>query len=297
MADVRNHRHHGLGATIIVYEKHTDVCVWVGPRNAVRKAHKAYSEFVVQHQDGLALWKNNTPVRDFEPGEEPPLDFEDQGEKAFGYLRAPPRDTDPHTDSRQIGDWLQIENPDLILYAPPGESMLWTLSPILDKRRNVGMHLHGHQFLADTMVDPERNAEGVESLQNPSYSRIHETRVSDFKGDWCYRSSALFQMGGHGLWGILRVDPHAANFDTCYATPEGERIDLLYNPPVPRPKPSPSDCDLEAATYLTLHCPHLSILLEHCYTCYREPGIEVLICDGFSPEQVKQQRYSAIPLF
>ena len=103
------------------------------------------------------------------------------------------------------------------------------LSP--DKRRNVGMHLHGHQFLADTMVDPERNAEGVESLQNPSYSRIHETRVSDFKGDWCYRSSALFQMGGHGLWGILRVDPHAANFDTCYATPEGERIDLLYNPP------------------------------------------------------------------
>jgi hypothetical protein len=69
----------------------------------------------------------------------------------------------------------------------------------------------------------------------------------------------------------------------------------------PSPSPSPSagdeDCELEGGKYVQFHCPYESILMEHCYKCFVPRGeSEVIICDGWSQEDVYEQCTTSYPL-
>eukprot|EP00670_Eutreptiella_braarudii_P006829 CAMPEP_0174284150 /NCGR_PEP_ID=MMETSP0809-20121228/4885_1 /TAXON_ID=73025 ORGANISM="Eutreptiella gymnastica-like, Strain CCMP1594" /NCGR_SAMPLE_ID=MMETSP0809 /ASSEMBLY_ACC=CAM_ASM_000658 /LENGTH=325 /DNA_ID=CAMNT_0015379501 /DNA_START=27 /DNA_END=1004 /DNA_ORIENTATION=- len=69
--------------------------------------------------------------------------------------------------------------------------------------------------------------------------------------------------------------------------------------PAPSPEASPSpdpDCDLGPGHKLDYLCPYLSVLMEHCYSCYHETHGEVIICDGWSEDDVKAQCDSPVPL-
>lgn len=62
----------------------------------------------------------------------------------------------------------------------------------------------------------------------------------------------------------------------------------------PTPSPSPSDCT--DGTVVLIDCPYLSILMEHCYQCFQPPALEVMVCDGWDEEAVRQQCNSGEPI-
>ena len=35
-----------------------------------------------------------------------------------------------------------------------------------------------------------------------------------------------------------------------------------------------------------MNCPYLSVVMEHCYECYRKAAESVIICDGWSEDDV-----------
>ena len=56
------------------------------------------------------------------------------------------------------------------------------------------------------------------------------------------------------------------------------------------------DCDLGSGTVKHVVCPYEDILMEHCYRCYHN-AFEVVVCDGWSEDQVRAQCNSPVPLF
>jgi len=52
------------------------------------------------------------------------------------------------------------------------------------------------------------------------------------------------------------------------------------------------DCLLEGGMEVTLHCPYEDVLMEHCYKCYDFTYGEVILCDGWSSEDIWAQCYS-----
>uniref|UniRef100_A0A7S4LA13 Chitin-binding type-2 domain-containing protein n=1 Tax=Eutreptiella gymnastica TaxID=73025 RepID=A0A7S4LA13_9EUGL len=66
---------------------------------------------------------------------------------------------------------------------------------------------------------------------------------------------------------------------------------------IPSPSPSPDDCEIEeGGRMITFYCPYESILMEHCYRCYQSPDIEVIHCDGWSEQEIRDQCESSVPL-
>ena len=170
---------------------------------------------------------------DLSPADGINVDFEDQGSKAMSYKRAIPRDApfpvEPMRDallvqglppgvtlSREIDNWLLIFNPEMIFLVRPGANMHWAIIGGLDKRRNQGMHIHGHASDAGTPITRHIFKEAIDALPAPLYLRMHTFHVTPYPGDWCYRSNVVFTMAGHGLWGIVRVDPHGLSHDDCF---------------------------------------------------------------------------------
>ena len=70
------------------------------------------------------------------------------------------------------------------------------------------------------------------------------------------------------------------------------------------PSPSPdTDCDLEeSGAFVTMLCPYESLLLEDCYKCFTPLATEVIICHGWTEDEIRAQcesptrlRSSALP--
>ena len=45
-----------------------------------------------------------------------------------------------------------------------------------------------------------------------------------------------------------------------------------------------------------LHCPYESVLMEHCYKCFDVSSGEVILCPGWTEEDIWEQCYSPVPL-
>jgi hypothetical protein len=74
------------------------------------------------------------------------------------------------------------------------------------------------------------------------------------------------------------------------------RIEVRLCPDAsPSPSASP-DCILEDGDKVTLHCPYETILMEHCYKCFDGSTQEVVVCPGWSKEDIWEQCYSPVPL-
>jgi len=68
--------------------------------------------------------------------------------------------------------------------------------------------------------------------------------------------------------------------------------------PVPSPSPIPDDQDCETGPgyHVSIMCPYESILMEHCYRCFHPDSGEMVICDGWSEEDLRAQCNNPVPI-
>ena len=225
MADVRNHRHHGLIGALIVepadaipvyvaegkntaygqslqlaFSQHSEDA-WDGPRATVMATVNGqstqYEEAVLLLQDGLRHFIGgdlNQPVPDepLPPGETE-VDHEDQGQKGFNYRSEP------------IEKYLNDPTPATPIFRVPANV-------------DVRLHLIGagdkprqHSFTVHGVAWPEHKHLGAASPRVASESAISNgtARLYEFKvgaaADYAYRNGVLKWAVPQGLWGVLRV--------------------------------------------------------------------------------------------
>ena len=58
------------------------------------------------------------------------------------------------------------------------------------------------------------------------------------------------------------------------------------------------DCDERppGGHLLSIPCPYLSLVMEHCYSCFAESGIEEIHCEGWTDDDIRRQCESPTPL-
>ena len=54
--------------------------------------------------------------------------------------------------------------------------------------------------------------------------------------------------------------------------------------------------DCNNGTLHSHYCPHASELMEHCYTCFVDTDQEVVVCDGWSLQQISEYCDSGVPV-
>lgn len=232
MADVRNHRHHGLiGALIVEPPDVIPYVVGAGQSTAATGAAQAwhgaratvvhnaggpdsdedrFEEVVLLLQDGLRLYLNgnpNFPVPDSPPaaGDEA-ADPEDQGQKGFNYRTEPVGpNTDVNGNPAPLGNWLANPNPATpVWHVPASKTVRLHLVGACDKPRN-------HSFTVHAVTWPEYRFLSPGSPRVVSESAITSGTVRTFEfmpehpGDHAYRSGVLKWAVSQGLWGIVRV--------------------------------------------------------------------------------------------
>ncbi|MGZ9137622.1 MAG: multicopper oxidase domain-containing protein [Candidatus Deferrimicrobiaceae bacterium] len=233
MADVRNHRHHGLIGALIVEPPGTiPYAVGAGQSTAAAGASQAwhgaratvilgpggpesgderFEEVVLLLQDGLRLYLNgnpNFPIADAPPAAgDDAVDPEDQGQKGFNYRSEPVGpNTEMDGNPAPLGDWLANPNPATPVWRlPKGKTMRLHLIGACDKPRNHSFTIHGvtwpeYRFLSPTSSPRVASESAITSgtvrtfVFNPEHS-----------GDHAYRSGVLKWAVSQGLWGIVRV--------------------------------------------------------------------------------------------
>ncbi|MGL5930976.1 MAG: hypothetical protein ACRCY8_18745, partial [Dermatophilaceae bacterium] len=205
MADVRNHRHHGLVGALVVEpgdvtpwrpgSTAVDADGWHGMECELRDADGAVvaREGVAFVQDGLRLFVNghpDLPVPDVEPGDDP----EDSGQKAINLRTAlvhrgvPPSGTfaDPPLLTAHIGDevWLHVVGAG-------------------DKPRQHSLGVHGMAWPEAPWV-PDGPWVGAVSGVVHGFARTLRLTAREV-GDHAVRTGA-FRWGSElGVWATLRV--------------------------------------------------------------------------------------------
>lgn len=210
MADIRNHRHHGLiGALVVLpedvrpYEPGTSADQpdgWTSfaadIRDAANRKRVAKEAFVFM-QDGLRFFvhgSHHAPMPDVEPG----LDPVDCGQKAINYRSCPvhhgaiARGRDPHL-------------PDPIAEVMAGETVWLRVLGANDKPRQHGVVVHGVKL---------RQAEwmGNNSPLIGAMSGISPCRVENFSfvvegvGDHAVRSGCFLWATQQGMWTQFRSE-------------------------------------------------------------------------------------------
>jgi hypothetical protein len=222
MADVRNHRHHGLiGALVVLPDdampypvgpaKSTSASSrprWYGPRVTVRsRRHGTSEEMVALLQDGLRLFVNGNeriPLPDPppDPGEQE-AEHEDQGQKGIN-LRSEPRGT---FDPRNSAWTLDEPNPATpVWYVPRGRRVRFHLIGALDKPRAYSFTVHGVSWPEQRYRPDNGSAPCVSSESAVTCGTARTfTFVPAHTGDHAYRAGNLQWAVGQGMWGILRV--------------------------------------------------------------------------------------------
>ncbi|GLY99071.1 hypothetical protein [Actinoplanes sp. NBRC 103695] len=204
MADVRDHRHHGLiGALVVEPAGLTPVSAvsgreqWTGAQVLLvsSSGEVVANEQVLLVQDGLRHFVAGNPtmaVPDVEPGDDP----EDAGQKGINYGAAlvHPRDV------------LNRDRPPTPIWPATVGDRLWLrLLGASDKPRNHTFTVHGMAWPAAPWV-PGGPFEAALSGLTSGYARTLEMRARS-AGDHAYRSGAFRWAVEGGVWGIIRVAP------------------------------------------------------------------------------------------
>ncbi|MDD7926126.1 multicopper oxidase domain-containing protein [Actinomycetospora chibensis] len=194
MADIRNHRHHGLVGAIIVEPEGWEPDDWTGPRTTVRgPGGETANEQVLFWHDGLrhyAFGDLTSPVADVVPGDDP----EDAGQKGINYRCRP---VHPRTQ-------LHETPPTPTWEAEQGDTLWLRLVGACDKPRNHTFTVHGQQWPMAPWLG--RTSPQVGGLSGLTADVVHDIAMkARHAGDHAYRSGAFRWAVTQGMWGILRV--------------------------------------------------------------------------------------------
>ena len=245
MADVRNHRHHGLIGALIVEPadarplfvpkgKNTGDPVldadtvdatppgeaWDGPRATVLATvdgqQRKYEEAVLLLQDGLRHFLRgnlNMPISDEPPSPgEDQVDHEDQGQKGFNYRSEP---IERHLDNPAPAT--------PVFRVPSQADVRLHLIGAGDKPRQHAFTVHGvtwpdHEYLGE---DSPRVAS--ESAISNGTARLYEFKVGA-AADYAYRSGVLKWAVPQGLWGLFRVGAEEE-----FVVADGDKGDIVVS--------------------------------------------------------------------
>ena len=216
MADIRNHRHHGLiGALIVHASDATPYAVnqnastaslaarkkWFGTRVTVRYINplRIIEDQVLFIQDGLRYYLYGNPaipIGDFpgDVGENLP-DTEDQGLKGFNYKSEP--------SSHARGYKFQPSTPVINLKA--NDILHLHLFGACDKPRNHSFTLHGHSWPEYSYLGANSPQLSAESGITSGYAKTLRIVGNAQPGKYMYRSGVLKYAVEQGLWGILNI--------------------------------------------------------------------------------------------
>jgi manganese oxidase len=219
MADIRNHRHHGLVGALIIEPDGVDLgdearcgtcaatvdgrncptgrgrstATPVGPYTTLVAGGVTVHERVVFWQDGLRLYLAGNPDAPV-PDAEANVDVEDAGQRGVNYRSALLR-------SRTM---LRADHPPTPVWeSPTGEPVWLRLVGACDKPRNHTFTMHGMD-LAIAPWQGEAPREGA--LSGLSSDTAHDIAVvPEHPGDHVFRSGAFRWSVEQGMWGILRI--------------------------------------------------------------------------------------------
>ena len=202
LADVRNHRHHGLFGALVV--EPPDVTpfrpgsrtekAWWGTEAELRTSAGdlvAY-EGVLFVQDGLRLFVNghpDQPVPDVVPGDDP----EDSGQKGMSYRAVPihrgrpPRGADPGTP---------------ILSTRAGDRVWLRLVGAGDKPRNHSLNVHGVAMRPAPWVPNGWRLGAASGVSNGWVETVVVDKLQ--QGDHAVRTGAFRWGTEQGIWALLR---------------------------------------------------------------------------------------------
>jgi manganese oxidase len=203
MADIRNHRHHGLiGALIVEPGDCTPVDVrtgrekWVGVHAKIvdDAGDQVANEHVLIAQDGLRLFvagNPDEPMRDVVPADDP----EDAGQRGFNYRSA--------LVNHRIR--LRDRTPPTPIWNAKQHDALWLrLVCAADKPRNHSFTLHGQAW---PFAPWQPNGPWIGSISGLSAASAYDIVMqAEHVGDHAYRSGVFRWAVEQGEWGILRVE-------------------------------------------------------------------------------------------
>lgn len=239
MADIRNHRHHGLFGALVVEPVDalpyrvmpgestagTDSApAWTGSRaTLVDSKGQRVEEIVLLLHDGVRYYVDgqenagDLPNPPDIPGDEgigSKPDTEDQGQKAFNYRSErldlafePMKPCDP-SDGKTIHDrtgWFTQSPATPVFQVPPDSDVILRFVCAADKPRNHSLVLHGHAWREWPHRGPNSPVVSSESGLTSGTVRSYAFRSNATPGEYLYRSGVLKWAVAQGLWGILRV--------------------------------------------------------------------------------------------
>jgi hypothetical protein len=210
MADIRNHRHHGLiGAVVVEPSGSTPVDPrtgrerWTGTNVLLRSGRRTVAnEQVLFWQDGLRLYiagNPDQPVRDVVPDDD--VEYEDAGQKGVNYRAAVVHARDGLTDRRP---------PTPIWVVDQGQRPLLRLVGACDKPRNHTFTVHDQDWEAGPWLRELRGprSERVGALSGLTADVAHDIMLrARHVGDHAWRSGVFRWSVQQGMWGVLRVRP------------------------------------------------------------------------------------------
>ncbi|MFM7641573.1 MAG: multicopper oxidase domain-containing protein [Cyanobium sp.] len=207
MADIRNHRHHGLVGALVVLDPHwTPVDGpngegWVGPRASLHNTidGSREEEMVLLALDGLRYFLHGNPklpIADPVDGDlEEELDDEDQGLKGFNYR------SEPSSHARGYG--FTPSTP--LIQVNPGDRLRLHVLGACDRPRQHSFTLHGHSWQEwphlGSLSPWMASTSGITSGTVHSF----DVEVRSEAGDYMYRSGVLKWVVEQGMWGLMRV--------------------------------------------------------------------------------------------
>ena len=219
LADIRNHRHHGLFGALIVeptgsryldrktgqdlkYEEHEQVII-------SNPAMADFREFIIFMQDGISLFdKEGERIPDPHVHGDGELDFEDQGQKGFNYRSERFENRlENHPEVHLVmSSNIHGDPATPVFMAYPGDPVRIRLIMPADKPRNHSFVLHGHSW-RQQFSDPFSDiisCQGAISVGNV-FNIIIKDCASQFPGDYAYRSGIFRWDVELGMWGIFRI--------------------------------------------------------------------------------------------
>lgn len=208
MADLRNHRHHGLVGALVVLPG--DVTPFKLETNGNKSADEGWygvnavicettsgdpvaHETAVFVQDGLRLFVNghpDYPVPDANPGDDP----EDSGQKAVNYRSHPVHRGKVSTDQTSVFPLMKM----------PAPGTMWLrLIGAGDKPRQHTMAIHGCAWLSAPWVN---GSDAIGALTGLSPCRVENIVVHlPHPGDYAVRAGGFRWASEHGVWASVRV--------------------------------------------------------------------------------------------